>query len=185
MSEFNINIRDLDSSGEKEWTFPITRHWLTDALEGTGLAPKPSASQDSTLGTVRVQAQRSGQDVVLKTHIETEVRGACSRCLDDVSIDVKVDVSSLMTPRATLEPALKELDVNPEDMDRDTFDGDQIAVDSLVREHILLEEPMQIDCGRGCEPIRVPPQIRGAHGDADSIDPRLAPLREIQLNRKE
>ncbi len=105
--------------------------------------------------------------------------------------------ASLRSPalgRASTERASadEELEVDPDAPDRETYSGDRIVIDDLVRDYLLLELPMQPRCELGwdCPNLELPAHMRspsGVQSDPESathfgegaIDPRLMPLQKL------
>jgi uncharacterized metal-binding protein YceD (DUF177 family) len=70
-------------------------------------------------------------------------------------------------------PAFHVEDLDLDGPDQETFSGETIALDSLVREHLLLEVPMQPLCREDCPGIPIPEHVRGpADAFADARRPR-------------
>jgi uncharacterized protein len=79
--------------------------------------------------------------------------------------------------------------MSPEEQEVELFSGDEIRLDDLVREHLVLEIPMQPLCRPDCPGIDVPEAIKGpkhleAHPAAPDLDPRLAPLLAMSKGNK-
>lgn len=179
MSEFIVKITDLDASG-KDYDFVLAPSWVGVALEGSDLRGDPGAGE----GTLSIHAQKMGQDVLVQGHLRVRLVTDCVRCLEDAPVDVDVDLTTLFSARGTAPRHEGEAEADADEPDREYYSGDEIALDDLVREHMLLECPMQPLCSDDCEGIEVPSHVRppadfGAEGGEDAIDPRLAPLKEI------
>jgi hypothetical protein len=59
------------------------------------------------------------------------------------------------------------------------------VLDDLVREHMVLEVPMQPLCSEQCEGIAVPEHLRpppDVFREPGAVDPRLAPLQRLRDN---
>jgi uncharacterized protein len=72
-----------------------------------------------------------------------------------------------------------------EDVPREEFSGNEIPLDELVREHIVLELPMQPLCGDACPGIPIPAHVRppaDVFAEPGAVDPRLAPLQRLRDN---
>ncbi|MET0387179.1 MAG: DUF177 domain-containing protein [Polyangiales bacterium] len=90
------------------------------------------------------------------------------------------------------QPVIEVDDEDEDDLQRETFSGYDIVLDDLVREHLVLELPMQPLCSEACQGIAVPQHIRPPPNTfldtADSasttgaVDPRLAPLQRLRDN---
>ncbi len=178
MAEFTIPLNDLRNE-MRHWSFPITTQWLNQALQNTGL--RPSAAADS--GTLDVDAQRNGaSDVLVQGRVRTKIVAECARCLGDAEINVDVPMTVLMSP-LTLQSehqAKESIDVGDDDLVREYFDGPELVLDDVVRQHIVLEEPMQPLCRPDCAGIEYQQKqvdlskVETESGEA--VDARLAPL---------
>jgi uncharacterized protein len=198
MSAFAFKLDDIDEAGST-FAFPLVEPWLSGAREGSDLVARAD-------GTLSANAHRSGREVVVRSLIRADLFVPCARCLEDVPVAVDLDVSTLFRPSLTRrESAEVESDDEDENVDIDYYDGDVVVLDGGVREHLLLEEPMQPLCRDDCPGIEVPAHVRApasfgrpsasaappggatpassdATEEADAIDPRLAPL--MKLRRK-
>jgi len=179
MPQFVINVQDIDEAG-KSYVFSLTPAWLASALGGTDVRADERAPE----GRLEVEAHKQGADVLVRGRLTSALVTECSRCLDDAFIPVNVEVVSLMTARgAELRPVPDELELTPEDLDREFFTGDRLVLDGVVREHLLLEVPIQPLCTDECPGIPVPAAVAGPSDLRDvgrgGIDPRLAPLLKL------
>lgn len=188
MAQFVLHVPDIDSSG-KQYRFAIPATWVKSVLEGSDLRADVKRAD----GSLDIRADRSGEDVVVTGKLTSHVVADCVRCLEDAVIDVDVDLAWLFTPRGTQrrsEPEVEE--VSPDEMDQELYSGDDIVLDDMVREHIILEVPMQPLCSQSCPGIEIPEHVRppadfGKEEGAEDVDPRLAPLKKLagKLTQKE
>ena len=109
----------------------------------------------------------------------------CYRCLGDARVEVDTDLTALLSPRgAGVRPQPDEEELGPEELDREFYSGDRIVLDGIVREHLLVEAPMQPLCAPDCAGIPVPEHVKppadvfGPEGEG-RIDPRLLPLMKL------
>lgn len=179
MAEFEINVQDLDEGG-KDYDFPISRAWLSVALTDTDIEP---ALEEG--GWLRFHAHMQGRDVVVNGRVRAGLVAECARCLADTPVEVETRFSSLLVARsADLRPEPDEVELTPEDLEREFYSGDVIALDDAVRETLLLEIPMQLLCSEECPGIAVPEEIAGPADlreaeKVSGVDPRLAPLLKL------
>lgn len=182
MSTFVLQIQDLDESG-KDWNFAIGTDWLSSALRETELKP---AGDD---GSLQVRAQQSGDDVLVQGQIAANMLASCARCLVDVNIGVNLALTALFSPEHTRPSSSDEIEVRLDEMNRDYYGGSEIILDSMVREHLLLEVPMKTLCSDDCEGIAVPEHLRPPDEvfGASVPDARFAPLLKLkeELTKKE
>lgn len=90
--------------------------------------------------------------VRLSGHLRTAVRLACSRCLQDfvVELDESMDMV-LLRPLPAETP--EEIDLRPQDLDTEFYDGVTIDVDLIVAEQIFLAIPQKPLCEPNCRGI--------------------------------
>ena len=186
MAEFEIKVTELDA-GSKEYDFPIRAAWLTAELPD--LAPEGHAVATSD-GALHFVAEKSGADVLVRGEAKATLFVPCGRCLSPARVDCDASIAVLLSRRGdTMRPVSDEEEMSPEEQDRELFSGDEIRLDDLVREHLVLEIPMQPLCRADCPGIEVPESIRGpkhleAHPQAPDLDPRLAPLLAMSKRAK-
>jgi uncharacterized metal-binding protein YceD (DUF177 family) len=205
MPEFVLHLPEIDDTG-KDYAFALSPTWLDSHLQDATLRHDPEHGQ----GELEVHAQENGSGEYLVTgsvhaHLITE----CSRCLGDAKVPVDTTFATLFvrvagrsdasgtgsTPerRARQERYERhEGDADDEaDMPREEFSGNVIHLDELVREHIVLEVPMQPLCSEQCQGIDIPAHVRppadvfGSVSDTTdgrAVDPRLAPLQRLRDN---
>ncbi|MEM7136600.1 MAG: YceD family protein [Myxococcota bacterium] len=184
MPTFVLPLQDLDESG-RDWSFPVSTAWLSTALAETELR----AAGDE--GTLSVQAQRNGLDVLVQGRIGASLLATCARCLEDVSLALDLPITALFSPEHTRpsQASDDEIEVRLDETTRDYYGGSEIVLDSWVREHILLEVPMKPLCSDDCVGIAVPTEVQPpdeVFGNS-ALDARFAPLLKFkeELTKKE
>ncbi|MDH5493251.1 MAG: DUF177 domain-containing protein [Myxococcales bacterium] len=193
MPEFTLKIQDLDDDA-KDLSFPLRHGWITESMERDGLR-----AAEGPEGQVRILVQRMGEELLAQTQIRGRVIVECARCLEDATLEIDVSVTTMMSRGPVLDEGSEASDLSElsdEEMldeslpDRDTFSGDLVVFDRIVREHVLLEVPMQPLCRTECPGIEVPAHVRGPDFEslrrsAAGLDPRLAPLLELRAELPE
>ena len=175
MSAFVLQIQDLDEAG-RDWNFAIGTDWLASALAETELRP---GAED---GRLAVHAQRTGLDVLVQAQLAARMTATCARCLAEVPLDVNLALTALYSPEHMRPKGSHEIDVQLDEVNQDYYSGSELALDALVREHLLLECPMKPLCSETCEGISVPEHLRPpaeVFGDS-APDPRFAPLLKLK-----
>jgi uncharacterized protein len=151
-------------------------------------------------GRLSGRLSRSGNDIVVRARVVAEVELPCVRCLEPAAFAVGAELSLLLQPvRAgerggarrpakagdrrrrgspgAAQPA-GEYEFSANEADLDTYDGETVVLDHLVREAILLEVPTFPLCSEACPGIRpAPPSPEPGVSLADS---RWAPLRAFR-----
>lgn len=185
MAEFEIKLSELDA-GSREYALPIRAAWLCEQLSHLAGDDVPVASSD---GTLDLTAEASGDDVLVRGRARAAITTVCGRCLGPASFEAEADIALLMVRRGSdHRPVADEEELTPEEEDREFFTGDEVVLDDVVREHLVLELPMQPLCREDCPGIEVPESVRGPaqldavrpdavfDKDGKVVDPRLAPL---------
>jgi len=185
MAEFALQIHDIDESG-KSYVFELTPTWVETTLAEAHLQADPSAPA----GSLRIHAQKNGEEYLVEGHLQAALVTECGRCLGVAKLPVDTRFASLFS-RASGQPArgaaVEELeadDADDEDLSREEFSGHAIVLDELIREYLVLEVPMQPLCSPDCQGIAVPKHVRppeDVFGSSDAkVDPRLAPLLRLR-----
>jgi len=176
MAEFVLKVQDIDDRG-KDYRFPMTGAWLDSALSDTPLRRDPGQGE----GLLQVHAQRNGSEILIRGQLQADLLVECARCLGDAPLPVRAAMTALLSP-ASEQAQAEELDLDSDDVDRVPFVGNELILDDLVREHLLLETPMQPLCSPDCRGIQVPERVRPRPEDfgGSGIDPRLRPLQQLR-----
>jgi uncharacterized protein len=177
MPEFVLQLQDIDDAG-KDYRFELTAAWLDSMLAESSVRRDPSADP----GSFELRAQRNGRELLINGRLRAELLTECARCLGDAPVHVDTPVTALLTQGAAGSTPL-EVELASDDLDRVDFVGHEVALDELVREHLLIECPMQPLCSAQCEGIEIPQHVRPRpedFGDGTGVDPRLAPLKQLK-----
>lgn len=198
MAEFVLHVPDLDEAG-KDYAFELSHAWLDAQLGDATLRHDPAFGPGELL--VHAQDNGDGEYLVtgtLRVHVLTE----CGRCLGDAKLAVDSTIGTMFARaagrpggaphagqdrRARAERYERHADDEAEDDDvpREEFTGNDIVLDELVREHIVLEVPMQPLCSEACTGIAIPAHLRppaDVFPGSGAVDPRLAPLQRLRDN---
>lgn len=176
MAEFVLKVQDIDDRG-KDYDFPVTGEWLAEALADTAVRRDPAHDR----GRFQLRAQRNGGEILVRGRLKADLLVDCSRCLTDTKVTVDTEVTALLS-QADPHDLPQEIELEPEDLDRARFVGHEVILDELVREHLLLEAPMQPLCSAACQGIEVPKHVRPPSEDFGEgrVDPRLLPLQQLK-----
>jgi uncharacterized protein len=177
MFELVLQVQDIDERG-KDFDFELTPSWLDAALSETTLKRNPTAEG----GHLHVHAQRNGGAILVTGAVDASLLVECGRCLQDTPLAVHAEIAALLSPaQGGKLPEEVELD-DEDELDRGTFVGHELALDELVREHLLLESPMQPLCSPDCAGIEIPKNVKPRPEDfgTGATDPRLLPLQQLK-----
>jgi len=158
------------------------------------------------VGSIDVTLTKSDRNVLIKGTIKVPLTMPCGRTLEPVGVDVESELFLMLSPAPAGAPAPKrkrkgrgaessakanletsgrlanDRYLSEEEAARDHFSGDEIVLDSYVREFILLDLPMvplRSDLREKDKPAIPGPPEESQDGSGRRIDPRLAPLAEI------
>jgi uncharacterized protein len=175
MAELTLQLRDLDDVG-KDYHFTLSTAWMEQVLAGCALRPAGGT------GSLTVHAQVNDRDVLITGHVRADLIAECARCLGDVPCRVDTDVVAMLSPMPGAsrhrDKDEDDVELSEEDTYRAHYSGAEIVLDELIREHLILEVPMQPVCEANCQGIPVPEHIRPPREifESSAVDPRLAPL---------
>jgi uncharacterized protein len=199
---FVVPVADLED-GPKTVVFILSVGWLKQVLEGTEATPVGE-------GEAGLELSLNGREVVVRGRARVDLTMPCARTLDPVDIAIVAEIFLLLEPssRTPARPSphrgrgqrapkgvrpgrSAERDLSGWSNDptladaesaRDTYAGDQVVLDSFLREFILLELPMfplRSDL-RSVEDAGIGGALSTTAVPSDPpVDARLAPLAAI------
>lgn len=139
--------------------------------------------------TLRSDVHVTGQ--IEKTSAEVVVTGSitgvgevdCSRCLEPVEQDLKIDFrANFVTPEHF--SADKENEVAEADLDTDVLESDRIDITDIVREQVLLNASEQVFCRPDCKGLCLKcganRNLIDCKCDLNETDPRWAALKNLR-----
>jgi len=152
----------------------IPQGWLAAELASCEYPVEPLG------GEVALELDKVSGGVLVRGKVFARLRLECGICLAKSAVELRPDVSCFMQQRPS-EPLVGEEDeLTPEDLEREWYEGDRIVLDSLVRDAIMLELPMNPRCSTDCPGLE---EYRPTES-TEKIDPRLAPLAGIKLSKE-
>ncbi|MBI3970294.1 MAG: DUF177 domain-containing protein [Chloroflexi bacterium] len=132
------------------------------------------------LGHVRMM--RTPRSIFARGRFRTRVEVECSRCLTEAEVPIEFEIDAEFYPLVDIETGhyLPE----PEDDLGFTIDAShEIDLSEAVRQHILLEVPMQTICSESCKGLC--PQCGVNQNEIEcvceeeTVDPQMSRLREL------
>lgn len=170
-----IEIADLEQ-GPIVLDTVIPMEWLKERMSFCEYDASPLNA------TVKLDIQSSGNSIWVKGHIFANVKTQCGTCLKEVVIGVESMINSYLLPLVEYEKDSDESELTPEDLDREYYDGETISLEDMLGDAIMLELPMNPKCESTCPGLAAfssqPEEFHPA------IDPRLAPLLGIRINKE-
>lgn len=130
--------------------------------------------------TVAGRASRKGEEVRVRGQIRTEVELSCDRCLAPRMTPMEVEFDTSFIPQTAASAATENVELLPEHLVVDTYEGDAVDLDELVREQIVLALPSRHLCREDCKGLcpRCGADLNAEHCSCDTaeVDPRWAAL---------
>ena len=201
MAEFVLHVQDVDEAG-KDYAFELSHAWLDAHLSDATVRHDPAFGP----GKLQVHAQQNGGEYLVTGTLNVHVLTECGRCLGEAKLAVNTVIGTLFARtagrpsgthghaahgherRAHAEQRYErhaDDEADEDDVPREEFSGNDIVLDDLVREHIVLEVPMQPLCSESCTGIAIPAHLQApadVFPGAGAVDPRLAPLQRLRDN---
>ena len=97
------------------------------------------------------KASRKGDEVRLRSEIQTELELLCDRCLTPARTPLAVEFDTSFIPREVEAAKDENVELAAEDLILSAYDGEAIDLDELVREQVLLALPSRRLCKEDCE----------------------------------
>ena len=124
---------------------------------------------------VEGQLTNNGRVLTIKGVIHATAHYQCSYCLENFTTDMEIPFSDNFQENST-----GEID---DEEDVAYYNGDEIDIADLVRESIILAEPLKIVCSKGCRGLcshcGVNLNVKECSCNDNQIDPRLAVLSKL------
>jgi len=138
-------LRELPESRE----FSLSEAFLRDALAAI---PGQSALDDPDLGHVRVSVEVVEEQgaVLARGELAGSAKVACSRCLGPVALPVDERFTLTFLPHAD-HVAGEDVELDDDDIDVATHDGNTVDIAPVLRDHIVLSVPYAPLCSEQCK----------------------------------
>ncbi len=173
IGHFTINIARLDA-GSLTISQDIPLDWLAQRLTYYEFEATPKSAR------VEVRVEKTGGGILVHGTVSADISTFCGTCLKDIVIGLQSAVSTYLVPKTELEKEGEDMELTPEDLDREYYEGDTFTLDELLGDALMLELPMSPKCRDKCPGL--PSMENETSGTA--IDPRLAPLANIRINKE-
>ncbi len=166
MATISINIHELDD-GARHYAHRLDSVWVEANVKDDGLR-----LGSDTVDT-EFDAVPTGSDFLVHGKLSGTFVTECGRCLGDALVPIETSFSLLFSRSANVK-AVTEEDIEAA-QELEPLVGDIIELDPYLREHILLEVPMQPLCAQDCKGIPIPEHVRrDREGTFDAAPPFLA-----------
>ncbi|HWR40860.1 MAG TPA: DUF177 domain-containing protein [Patescibacteria group bacterium] len=167
-----INILPIKKMIGSAQSFSFTTSTIT--LE---LAETTAGRCEAAPVQVNVEIVNNGQSLEIQGQVRAVVRYICSRCLEEFDREIVADFSERYQERPVQEST--DLDIT----EANYYQGDEIDITGLVRESLLLSEPLQPVCNEDCRGLcpecGVNRNQETCSCQQQAIDPRLMALQKF------
>ena len=140
---FTIHTARVQPSGS-EFVFEVPDAWLGPELEGCEASPAGRS------GEISVSVSPISPGYYLTGTIHVHLAATCVRCLRDASLDLSIPFKVHMKPGPTQRRVDEETAQEDGSLGTVHYQGEEMVLDSLVRESIVLALPMNPKCPQGC-----------------------------------
>ena len=172
-AHFAITLAEIENGGIRiESDIPI--EWLKRRMCYCEYSAEPKSA------TTSLRAETSGHGVLIRGSVSAQIETLCGSCLKDITINIYTKISSYLMPLSEATNVIEETELTPEDLDREYFNGDTIVLDEIIGDAIMLEMPMNPKCVGTCAEH----SSFNQKDEGSDIDPRLAPLLGIRINKE-
>ena len=165
--------------GGLEWTGEMPPEWV-DPLLG------PQFHRDGHPLMLSLTVQRRNHNVVVRGHLTGMLAFTCSRCAGEAAHGVDIAFTHVFVARSHHLALPDDFD-NPADAEFTFFEGRKVEVEPLVSEEFVLSMPWFPICRDGCRGLcpRCGQNLNEGNCtcDADVVDPRWMPLKDLKLPR--
>ncbi len=139
----HIDLRAIPETGQQHRFRMEPGDWRpTESEEGVVALAGPL--------TLDADIQRAGKNIVLKGHLQGVVQVRCDRCLGVFERNVDTAFSVFLSLPGDSD-AEAELELEEEDLDVEFPSGEELDIHELIREQVLLEQPIKRLCSEGCK----------------------------------
>jgi uncharacterized protein len=170
---FTVKVKDVERAAVGI-NRDIPLGWLTSELAACEYPIEPLEAHTS------IELSSIAGGVLVRGRVVARLQIECGICLTKSALELRPEVNCFLQPRSSTGSPTEDEELTPEDLEREWYDGDTIVLDSLLRDSVVLELPMNPRCQSDCTGLAdhrsAPP--------AQEIDPRLAPLASIKLPKE-
>ena len=179
-----VRLRELPDSR----TLPLSSAFLREALAGAPQAPQDEPP-DALPGEVEVEVELSAENLTVfaRGALRGWVLVACSRCaaLMRLALDESFAITYLPPSDPKAHALDSELELDADDLDVTSYDGEVIDLEPIMREHVVLAVPYAPLCRDACKGLcpRCGADLNaGPCGCPDEPgDPRLSVLEDLKV----
>ena len=172
--------------------FELPGQFVARAVSGLPMRAaleRPDDDPEAGGGAAELDLYMEDQNVFVRGQFDGWVEVACSRCVGPVKLVVSEPLAVTYLPNAQVaaldDPEeLAEDEVDEEDMDVYSYQGEEVDLEPLLREQIILAVPFaplcREDCKGLCPVCGIDLNTGSCTCDRTPIDPRWSALRNLK-----
>lgn len=150
---------------------------------------RPDDDASAGGGAAELDLYMEDQNIFVRGHLDGWVEVACSRCVGPLKLVVAEPIAVTYLPHAQVaqedeELAGDEVEVDEEDMDVYSYQGEEVDLEPLLREQVILAVPFaplcREDCKGLCPVCGIDLNTGTCTCDRTPIDPRWSALRNLK-----
>ena len=174
-SAVTIEVADLEREPLVVDT-PLPLEWLTERMTACEYDAAPLNA------SVKLNVSSSCAGIWIKGRVFSNVKTQCGTCAKDIVIGIESMINSYLLPRSAMQEEHEATELTPEELEREYYDGETVTLDELLGDAVMLELPMNPKCESACRGLEA--FSEQSVSAVPSIDPRLAPLMGIRINKE-
>jgi uncharacterized protein len=135
---------------------------------------------------VHFRLDHSGRDVRLQLGLTTVANLTCSRCVNSFPFPIAVHTQFTFCRPPAGSQLKREMELEVDDLESGTFEGDEIDLSKMTYEQIVLSFPMKPLCHEGCKGLcprcGADRNVESCECASTKSDPRWEALRRLKLH---
>lgn len=145
-----VNVFDIHEKG-KTLVFKGDEPFIREIIARlTADDPEPSRLAKTAHLTAKMHLTREGRTVTIEGEAAATFSPPCARCLQPVETHLNPSFFLALFP-AKDDAAGEEMELTDEELDENTYVGEEIDIGLVLNEQILLERPYLILCSEDCK----------------------------------
>ena len=139
-----IALNSIPETG-KDLSLDLGAEWF-----GRWRAEDPDLEFSQAAVTAAVNLARHGRDILVRGHLTGSLKLSCGRCLDEFFTPVAADFDLLLAP-VPQAPGAEVEELSAAELDLDFYAGEEVDLESILREQIILMLPLKPLCAETCQ----------------------------------
>jgi len=139
-----IRVDEIPESGRL-----LHVHWTQERLERMLPPNDPKGFSLARPLNVDLEIHKKPDHLEVTGSITGKLTLTCDRCLDEYPSEMVRTVRVLLF-RESVSPREEEVELEPDELEYEFFDGEILDVDRMIAEEVFLELPLRFLCSEDC-----------------------------------